>query len=159
MLSGVFGFLPSDKSVFLENVRCDRAVVPLAKINVESDIRSGPVKIAVWDKMPYQGVDLLLGNDFCGGKVFPSPHVTSKPVPEFPVSEMENAQSIYPACAVTRAQRKRESNNDNDQDEVHLAVTDLAIVNDLGEEASCSVDKLSPSELTQLQKADPELMS
>ncbi|KAK3873793.1 hypothetical protein Pcinc_021218 [Petrolisthes cinctipes] len=75
-----------------------------------------------------------------------------------PMPGVGSAQGVFPACAVTRAQKKRESNDDDDQDVVHLAVTDRTMVNDPTEEASCSVDKLSPSELTQLQKDDPELM-
>ncbi|KAK3894041.1 hypothetical protein Pcinc_002143 [Petrolisthes cinctipes] len=67
------------------------------------------------------------------------------------VPGVESTQGVFPACAVTRAQKKQESNDDNDQDEVHLAVTDRRMVNDPREEASCSVDKLSPSGLTQLQ--------
>ncbi len=53
------------------------------------------------------GVSLILGNDLAGGKVFPSPVVVDMPDLS-PDSDIAACfPSVFPACAVTRAQTRK----------------------------------------------------
>ncbi|KAK0156645.1 hypothetical protein N1851_000121 [Merluccius polli] len=67
------------------------------------------VQVAVRDQLPVAGVDLILGNDLAGNKVFPSaPEVTENPTADSCVtSTAPDAQSVFPACVVTRAQARK----------------------------------------------------
>ncbi|XP_028856923.1 uncharacterized protein LOC114802311 isoform X2 [Denticeps clupeoides] len=68
-------------------------------------------KVAVHPKLPMQGIDLTLGNDLAGGKVLPLPEVIDNPaVP--PSSVVPGYESVFPACAVTRAQTRRQSTDE-----------------------------------------------
>ncbi len=56
-------------------------------------------------QLPVEGVEMILGNDLAGTKVFPYPIVSAEPdvsgqdvLSQFP--------SLLPSCAVTRAQKK-----------------------------------------------------
>uniref|UniRef100_A0AAY4AYL3 Gypsy retrotransposon integrase-like protein 1 n=1 Tax=Denticeps clupeoides TaxID=299321 RepID=A0AAY4AYL3_9TELE len=58
-----------------------------------------------------QGIDFILGNDLAGGKVLPLPEVIDNPaVP--PSSVVPGYESVFPACAVTRAQARRQSTDE-----------------------------------------------
>ena len=89
--------------------------VPLHDVMIKSEAISGRITVGVIDELPIPGVHLLLGNDLMGGQVF-TPIVS-----EIPKFEHE-PEELFPACAVTRAQSKR-----NDVDEaVSLADTFIA---------------------------------
>ncbi|KAK3893327.1 hypothetical protein Pcinc_002882 [Petrolisthes cinctipes] len=137
--SSRFGSSKTESQLQLELAKVEAE----AKARVEIEVRKAEVEAQAQSQAQVQIRQAELDHEF-------RMRDTARPMP--------GVESVFPACAVTRAQKKRESNDDNDQDEVHLAVTDRTMVNELREEASCSLDKLSPSELTQLQKADPELM-
>ena len=54
-----------------------------------------------------EGVSFLLGNDFAGSKVSASPTVSGEPVDEPEVQSLEEEfPGIFPACFVTRSQKK-----------------------------------------------------
>ena len=79
--AGVLGSMPYKESVVIKDVWCEQTAVPLVRVVVESKLRSGPVKAAILEKLPYSGVDLVVGNDFCGKRVYPNPHQSRKFVP------------------------------------------------------------------------------
>jgi len=80
------------------------ANVPLHTVHLKSGLVNGAVKLGVRRQLPVEGVDLIIGNDLAGGKVFPSPIVTHIPS----VKEQSNLSTLYPSAfparAVTRAQ-------------------------------------------------------
>uniref|UniRef100_A0A8C5DT92 Gypsy retrotransposon integrase-like protein 1 n=1 Tax=Gouania willdenowi TaxID=441366 RepID=A0A8C5DT92_GOUWI len=83
--------------------------VPLHMVHLQSPLVSGPVKVAVCPRLPVSGVSFILGNDLAGGNVFPSPVVADDPIP---VSSMAapadpSVPSLFPVCAVTRAQARK----------------------------------------------------
>ncbi|KAK2894299.1 hypothetical protein Q8A73_016783 [Channa argus] len=63
-----------------------------------SDFVNGTCKIAVRDQLPIAGIDLILGNDLAGGKVFPSLEVTE--IPSTDVCESDptalNSPPVFP---------------------------------------------------------------
>ena len=52
--------------------------IPLHRIQVQSDLVSGPVSVGVRPSLPVKGVDFILGNDLAGDKVMPSPCMVSR---------------------------------------------------------------------------------
>lgn len=50
-------------------------------------------KIAVRPQLPVAGIDLLLGNDLAGGKVFPSPEVIENPIANVCISDPAGSDS------------------------------------------------------------------
>lgn len=82
--------------------------VPRHSVFLECDFVSGVFPVAVRPALPVEGVDMILGNDICGGNVFasgpPSPVVGSEPSTLVSCREDD---TVFPACAVTRAQAKR----------------------------------------------------
>ena len=77
--------------------------VPLHKVNLNSNLVSGPVTVGVMPQLPVKGISLLLGNDLAGNKVVPDPIVT-----HVPCLDSDNGDDeLYPACAVTRSMSKK----------------------------------------------------
>lgn len=79
--------------------------VPLHRVNIQSDLVSDLVKIAVRSQLPIKGIDLILGNDLAGGKVLPFPEVVEDPFSDSRngVGSGSTSTSVFPACVVTRA--------------------------------------------------------
>ena len=50
--------------------------VPLHTVYLSSDLVSGPVIVRLGSSLPFEGVQLLLGNDLVGDKVVVNPIVT-----------------------------------------------------------------------------------
>ena len=72
---------------------------------------TGPVKVEIQPLLPFQGVDLILGNDLVGDKVV----VTAKPcLEQSPDSEEKEILGLYLACAVTGAMSKKKENSNNE---------------------------------------------
>ena len=95
------------KRVLIENVDCDVSSLPLHRVNLRSDLVSGPVTVAVKASLPIQGVQLLLGNDLAGGKMVASPIVTETPNMNVDLDPIEEEiPDLYPSCAVTRAMNR-----------------------------------------------------
>ncbi len=81
--------------------------VPVHVINLKLDLVTGMVPLGVRTELPVDGVSLILGNDLAGGKVFPSPVVVDTPDLS-PDSDIAACfPSVFPACAVTRAQTRK----------------------------------------------------
>ncbi|KAL1258996.1 hypothetical protein QQF64_009573 [Cirrhinus molitorella] len=70
--------------------------VPLHQVHLESELCTGFVKVGVHECLPVKGVDLILGNDLAGGKVFPVLEVFDKPmVCDQPDELSETVASAY----------------------------------------------------------------
>ncbi len=54
--------------VLVQGIELGIVRVPLHYVNIQSDLVSGFVKIAVRSQLPIKGVDLILGNDLAGEK-------------------------------------------------------------------------------------------
>ncbi|CAI5657377.1 unnamed protein product [Oreochromis niloticus] len=102
-----FSFCGSDALVW--GVKMDVLRVPLHKVFLQSPLVSGPVTVGVRDYLPVPGVAMILGNDLANGKVFFTPRVVENPVPDTLISDpaAERSHSVFPACAVTRAHKRR----------------------------------------------------
>ncbi len=82
--------------------------VPLHSVHVSCSLASGPVRVGVRDQLPVSGVDLILGNDLAGKKVFPTfPEVTESPTADVCVSSPPDSPPVFSACVVTRARARK----------------------------------------------------
>lgn len=97
-------------SVLIRGIKLDCVKVPLHSVYLQSDLFTGFTKLGVRSQLPVEGVDLILGNDIAGGKVFPQPIVVNTP----DVTELreridvgQQFPPVFPACAVTRAQTRK----------------------------------------------------
>lgn len=102
-------------SVLVRGMELGCMKVPLHTVYLRSGLVSGRVELGVCSKLPVDGVTLLLGNDLAGGKVFPLPVVIDSP--EEPLSDsselFQKCPTLFPACAVTRAQSRKLHNDFN----------------------------------------------
>ena len=79
---------------------------PLHKVFLCSPLVTGLVQVGIREQLPVEGIALILGNDLAGEKVFPTLEVIEHPmISEEPVCE--GAQAVFPVCAVTRAQARK----------------------------------------------------
>ena len=84
-------------------------VAPLARLFLRTALVTGMVTVAVRESLPAEGVDVLLGNDLCGEKVFPEPIVCEIPLESDPAEEiLKDNPSLFPVCAVTRSMAKEQ---------------------------------------------------
>lgn len=98
-----------NSTVLVQGIELGILEVPLHYVNIKSDLVSGPVKIAVRPQLPIRGIELILGNDLAGEKVLPLPEVINDPIYELQNSKdlASEFPSVFPACAVTRAQARK----------------------------------------------------
>ena len=95
----------------------DFVPVPLHNVHLSSSLVSGPVTVGVRTSLPFEGIQLLLGNDLAGDKVIVDPLVTAKPCVDQPVDPVEQEIfELYPACAVTRSMSKKSLDMSQDVD-------------------------------------------
>uniref|UniRef100_A0A1A8GVS8 Gypsy retrotransposon integrase-like protein 1 n=2 Tax=Nothobranchius korthausae TaxID=1143690 RepID=A0A1A8GVS8_9TELE len=91
-------------SVLLSGLNSEPVLRPLHRVWLKCDLVQGVFDLAVCPTLPVTGVTLLLGNDVAGGAVVPPFQVRESP---FEVaSEVGEISDYYPACVVTRSQRK-----------------------------------------------------
>lgn len=82
--------------------------VPVHSVNLTCPLVTGSVRIGVRDQLPVPGVDIILGNDLAGNKVFPSvPEVTEIPTADVCVFSPPDSPPVFPACVVTRARARK----------------------------------------------------
>ena len=94
----------------IKGIRLNQKRMPLHKVTVKTDYVSGEVVVAVTDKFPMPGIDLLLCNDLVLGK--PTDNVI---LANEPTTTSEDTVVSYHACVVTRAQAaKVELDEDKD---------------------------------------------
>ena len=160
----------SGNNVLIKGVHSsDYNSVPLHNIRLNSDLVSGDVSIGVIDSLPFDGIQLLLGNDLAGERVTVNPIMTSKPcsIPISTVIEQE-IPNLYPSCAVTRAMAKQQKIENNQGDELKssydLSDTFLAHLFESNSTKTQSekndatdTKRLSTSNLINEQKNDPEI--
>lgn len=79
--------------------------MPLHEVELKSDLVCGVVKLGVRKQLTVAGVDFILGNDLAGGIVFPV--VMHNPVVKNQPDMCVQFPSVFPACAVTRAQDQK----------------------------------------------------
>uniref|UniRef100_A0AAQ5ZP60 Gypsy retrotransposon integrase-like protein 1 n=1 Tax=Amphiprion ocellaris TaxID=80972 RepID=A0AAQ5ZP60_AMPOC len=86
---------------------------PLHKVFLTSGFVEGNVHIAVRPALPLNGVDVILGNDLAGDRVWPS----GGPVKVSTRKEPDDCERTFPevftACAVTRAMAKAKSDTED----------------------------------------------
>lgn len=85
--------------------------VPVHRFHFDSDLVCGEVDMAIRPQLPVQGVDVILGNDLAGSKIWkegpPLVYVGSVlQVPEEPEGCAKESPTVFPSCAVTQARTK-----------------------------------------------------
>ena len=64
--------------------------------------------VSIRQTLPFEGVHLLLGNDYAGDKVVVNPLVTDTPrMDQSPDPIEQELPYRYPSCAVTRAMARK----------------------------------------------------
>ncbi len=89
--------------------------VLLHRMNLDCDLVQGEVSIGVRPALPVEGVDMILGNNLAGSRVWanvpPPPVVNPSPsVSEQPDESTVHFPEVFPGCAVTfslRGQMRR----------------------------------------------------
>lgn len=93
-------------SVLIRGIGLNVLSVPLHKIMLSSQLVSGEVVIGVRPSFPVDGVDIIMGNNLAGGRVWPDtfspPVVSSFPILD-PDESSKNFPEVFTACAVTRS--------------------------------------------------------
>lgn len=113
ILSAVLPFSENSScgsDVLVWGVKMSVLRAPLHTVYLRSPLVSGPVKLGVCSCLPVEGIALILGNDLAGDKVFPMPEVVETPVFDTDFASLPAAvssSSVFPACAVTRAQSRK----------------------------------------------------
>ena len=98
------------QDVMIKGTLLNQKRMPLHKVTVKTDYVSEEVVVAVTDKFPMPGIDLLLCNDLVLGN--PTDNVI---LANEPTTTSEDTVVSYPACVVTRAQAaKVELDEDKD---------------------------------------------
>ncbi|XP_072171900.1 uncharacterized protein [Diadema setosum] len=146
LLVGDVSRLPADgsacASALIQGIEGSYISVPLYRIHLKSDLLTGVVTVGVVPGLPMDGVDLLMGNDLAGGKVSVSPIVSSVPVVEPEIEELqEEFPGIFPACVVTRSQSGQVKHDEADDfesvdDSVRLAETFFANLDDVSAQSN-----------------------
>uniref|UniRef100_A0A1A7XKF8 Gypsy retrotransposon integrase 1 n=1 Tax=Iconisemion striatum TaxID=60296 RepID=A0A1A7XKF8_9TELE len=126
---GVLPFSPNSSagfSVLLTGIELGSFSSPVHQVKLNCPVVSGMVQIAVCKELPIAGIDVLLGNDLARGRVVPQLELLQKPVLQ---NSEEFESNIYPACVLTRAQRKKD---------VDITLENTVLHPMLGEEAEAS---------------------
>lgn len=111
LLSSVLPF--SSKSscgydTFVWGLKMSVVRAPMHAVVLQSPLVAGPVVVALRDKLPTQGIHMILGNDLAGDKVFPSPEILDNPVDTSTDASVADGSSfVFPSCVVTRAQTRK----------------------------------------------------
>ena len=147
----------SGKNVLIEGVHSSEySPIPLHNIKLHSDLVSGDVVIGIIDSLPFDRIQLILGNDLAGKKVTVNPVLSNTPCTEcIPVAADQEISDLYPSCTVTRAMSKQQISNDKTADEYELPDTFITHIFDNADE----VKSISKSNLVDAQKSDSKMAS
>ncbi|XP_072890740.1 uncharacterized protein [Hemitrygon akajei] len=116
----VLQFGPPTGEVALRGIGKGTERVSLRRVILDCELVYGSVEMGVPSEFPRTDVDVLLGNDLAGGKVWSAMTMTRRPVRvEAPPIE----SSSYPACADTRSLSRAAAENGSS---LKLASFDLA---------------------------------
>ncbi|XP_064087252.1 uncharacterized protein LOC135201883 [Macrobrachium nipponense] len=87
---------------------------PYETVVLQSDYATGPVRVAVVEEIPVEGVDLILANDIGGNRVLSNPRLLNYPQFCASTESLEGEfPGIFPVCAITRSMRKVEASRDS----------------------------------------------
>lgn len=96
--------------VLIRGIELQPFSAPLHKIELTSGLVNGMVLVAVRKDLPVEGVDILLGNNLAGKRVWPPPVVNVTPSSLLEVDECaQEFPSVFTSCALTRAKAKMEA--------------------------------------------------
>lgn len=97
-------------SVLIRGIGSNSFSVPIHKIYLSSRLVDGIVDVGVHPTLPIEGVDVLLGNNLAGDRVWPEPVpplVKTSPVTDTQQDDCATAfPEVFTACAITRAMSK-----------------------------------------------------
>lgn len=82
---------------------------PIAEVNLSCPLFKGNCNVALLHEIPIDGVDLLLGSDLVGGKVYPDVVIASGPLDDpiaGAIQDYNINNSTFTNCAVTRSMTK-----------------------------------------------------
>ncbi|XP_039504978.1 uncharacterized protein LOC120460978 [Pimephales promelas] len=85
----------TETSVLIRGIGLNILSVPLHKIRLSSELVNGEVVVGVRPSLPVEGVDIILGNNLAGGRVWP---VTFSPpvVSSFPLPGPDESNKSFP---------------------------------------------------------------
>ena len=96
-------------SVLIKGVHCSEYTpVPLHTVYLSSNLVYGPVKVGVQSSLPFEGVQLILGNDLAGEKVVVNAIVTDKPCLEQPPDPVEKENSWFVSSMCCHSSHEQE---------------------------------------------------
>ncbi|XP_055721489.1 uncharacterized protein LOC129813225 [Salvelinus fontinalis] len=103
----------SGNSVLIRGIGLNTLSVPLHKMMLDCGLVKGEVVVGVRPSLPIEGIDVILGNNLAGERVwpvaFPSLVVSTKPsVVEIPDESVQSFPEVFSACAVTRSMSRGE---------------------------------------------------
>ncbi len=100
--------------VLIRGIGLNVISVPLHKIVLHSDLIQGEVEVAVRSCLPVEGVQVILGNNLAGERVWQNVLPNLVVTPSVSISEMtdENftcSSNVFPSCVITRSMSKIQS--------------------------------------------------
>ena len=111
---------------------------------MKSGLVSGEVIIG---SLPFDGIQLILGNYLAGSKDNVDPILSDKPILSQSPDPIEDVfPNLYPSCAVTRAMSKQQS---KDSDDVNISHMFLPMLTDN--------ENISSTNLITKQQNDPDI--
>lgn len=158
-------------NVLLQGIEIGYVPVPLHYMYLQSELVSGRFKVAVQPSLPVKGITLVMGNDIAGGLVSPVLEVLDAPEKLAQLNSVE-LSSVYPACAVTRAQSRRQGDVIGLNDTIFDSVFRTDDISSLAPTSPASIKPPDPSHpspteewmlpvtrvnLIERQKTDPTL--
>lgn len=163
-------------SIIVQGIEMGYVTVPLHRVHLQTELVSGFFTVGIRPTLPIGGVAFIMGNDVAGGKVTPVLEVVDRPDGgRGPDSLSQSFPSVFPTCAVTRAQARRAGETVELADSVlaPMFITDeipsfkpdvLKVLptagkaNHKGPDTSLqSKVPVTPEELVAAQRADPTL--
>lgn len=140
----------------LRGVEMGFALRPVHCVHVESNLITGFFPVAVCPELPIEGIDFLMGNDIAGGKVTPALEVLYTPLRIDDGKPSPTELELYPACAVTRAQARKNVVEDVPlSDSVLMSVFSEEPVPSAETEASPVPSPASPAEPKRTDSSTP----
>lgn len=95
------------KSVLIQGIGLDIFSAPLHRIQLDSELARGEVEIALRPSLPMEGVDMILGNNLAGNRVWGGvipPVVKANPTLSAEMDKsVQDFPDVFVSCAVTRA--------------------------------------------------------
>uniref|UniRef100_A0A8L0DMS3 ribonuclease H n=1 Tax=Oncorhynchus mykiss TaxID=8022 RepID=A0A8L0DMS3_ONCMY len=119
----------SGNSVLIRGIGLNTLSVPLHKLMLDCGLVKGEVVVGVRPSLPIEGIDVILGNNLAGERVWPAvfPSLVVSTKPSFvgiPDESVQSFPEVFSACAVTRSMSRGElvtaPTNDNNTKKCQL---------------------------------------